>query len=315
MSITVDHAAPGTPYVPGSYLDATRGLTISQFESVNGLYKAIPAEDGFLRDPVALQRAIVVCNYTGTDLSVVCDRDKRINKDRPAVRENEKELNAMLLPNGTSSHFNIPPFCFHVTVSEFVISENGGQKWVTREGFPLTDIANQNITYRNGEAEGLTSSSANTANLDNYAYVNNYSTNSIKVSITKSATAYAPSEEEIIETKMSRLPDTGGEIQEENHIRPGGGWHFKQPPRKYTIRAMETLAEMDGESTIMGDNSRVPDISNYIQLAETNAVAGQVVVFFADHSRNGGIRAKTYNCGEIKLVKSDIVQTNRDDLQ
>lgn len=307
------NATPGTPYVPGVVYDATRGITKSQFEAPSGMAKAVPAEDGFLREPSALHRAIGVTNLSGQDLTVVCDRDKRINKEKPAVRENEKEINGFFLPNGSSGHFSIPPFCHHVSVSEFVESEDGGVKKLTRQGFELASLQNKVITYNPGEGQGLTTDAISTANIDHFGWVNNYTDHTLEVKITKSITAYAPSQDEIKAAKKSRVPDNGAEPVETKHIKPGGQWHFKTPPRIYTIRALQPPSEDDGVDSIMADNTRVPPDTDYVQLAEENARAAQWVIFFADSARNGYIVAKTYNDGELKLVNSDIVVNARNE--
>jgi len=308
---TLDHGSPGTPYIPGEFYDATRGLTKSQFESPTGCAKSVPYEEGFFRDPTAVHRSIGVVNLSGKDISVVCDRDKRVNKALPAARENEKELNGFFLPNGESSHFSIPPWCFHVTVSEFVESENGGKKWLTRQGFEMASIQNQVITYTEGEAEGTVQDATSTGHLGNFAWINNYTNNRLSVSITKSASAYPQSPDSIQQTKTSRAPDTGGQIVEKREICAGGSWHFRSPARLYTIRALEPPSIEDGCDSIMGEDSRVPDVTDYVELTEANAIAGQIVVFLAAGSRNGCINAKAYNCAELKLVSSDIVQTTR----
>jgi hypothetical protein len=306
-----NNGSPGTPYIPGQFYDATRGLTKSQFESPSGASKAVPYEDGFLSDPSALHRSIGVVNLSGKDISVVCDRDKRINKTLPAARENEKEINGFFLPHGEASHFNIPPWCYHVTVSEFVESENGGKKWLTRQGFEMAAIQNQVITFNEGEAEGTVTDATATGHLGHFAWVNNYTNNRLQVTITKATTAYAQSSAQIQESKVSRAPDRGGDIVERREICAGGQWHFRIPPRLYTIRALEPPSTEDGADQIMGQDSRVPDVSDYVLLAESNAVAGQIVVFLAAGSRNGCIQAKTYNSAELKLVESTIVQTSR----
>jgi hypothetical protein len=315
MSHTDIHGFPGTPYIPGKFYDATRGLTRSQFESPSGCAKAALVEKGFLREPSSTARAIIVCNLSGIDINVVCDREKRVNKSLPAVRENENEINGFLVPNGSSGHFNIPPWCYDITVGEFVVSENGGKKWLTRQGFQMAELANKTITYRDGQAQGTAEVTTTTGNQGNYAYINNYSSNPISVIVTKSTCAYSQSDEEIQQSKESRQPDTGGEKAEARHINIGGEWHFKQPPRKFTIRALETPSESEGNNySLMGENSRVPDATDYVELCAADAVAGQVVVFLASGSRSGAIIAKTYNVGEIKLVDSDIALTSREGL-
>jgi len=308
---TQDNSSPGTFYVPSEFYDCTRGTTQSIFEAAGGMAKSVPYEDGFISCPSALHRSVGCVNISGKDISVVLNRDKRVNKDLPTARENEKEINGFFLPNGESSHFNIPPFCYHVTVSEFVESENGGKKWLTREGFPLTQIQDQVITYSDGAAEGVVDDAISTGHLGHYAWVNNYTLNRIQVTVSKSATAYPQSRAQIQESKVSRQPDKGGEIVEQVEICAGATWHFKLPPRLYTMRALEPPSIENGQDSIMGQDSRVPAVTDYVQLCESNCVAGQIVVFLADTARNGGIRCKTYNAGELKLVSSTIVQTAR----
>lgn len=127
-----DNTDPGTPYVPGEFFDVTRGITRRQFESDAGCAKSVPYEDGFFSNPLAIHRSIGVVNLSGKDVSVVLDKDKRINKCLPSSRENESELNGFLLLNGSSSHFTVPPFCYHITVNEWVESELGGKKMVNK---------------------------------------------------------------------------------------------------------------------------------------------------------------------------------------
>jgi len=310
---TNDNATPGTAYIPGEFYDATRGITLPQFTSDQDISKSIPAEDGFIRNPGAKHHAVLVANLSGKDLCVVLDRAKPINHTVPMYRENEREVNGFYLPNGESSHFNIPPFCYHVTVTQFVESENGGRKILTREGFPLMSIQDQVITYVNGEAQGIVKSIESTAHINHYAILNNFTSYRLTVTITKSTTAYGQSPEEVAASKVSRLPDRGGDPVETNAICAGGSWHFKAPPRLYTCRALQPNSISTGTDRIMGQgNDRVPGMDDYVELSAVNCMGGQVVVFLADVSRNGQILGKTYNAGEIKLVKSTIVQTEQD---
>lgn len=189
------------------------------------------------------------------------------------------------------------------------------KKWLTRQGFELAFVQNKTITYSDGDGEGVVTDSVCNANLNHYAYIQNNTENQLKILVTKSVCAYGQSQEQILAAKRSRRPDKGGEIVEQATVCPAGTWHFKMPRRWYTLRALETPREQGGgDETIMGNNDRVPSVTNYVQLAESNCRAGQIVVLLANTSRNGCIDATTYNANEIKIVKSDIVQTGRDPL-
>jgi len=266
------------------------------------------------RDPTAAQRAIVVINLSGKNLSVVLDRDKRINKNLPSVRENETELNGFYLPSGESSHFVVPPFCYNVSVTQYSEGENGAKKTLTREGFQLATLENKTITYYDGSAQGIVNETLGNGNLGHYAYITNNSSHRLNVRITKTATAYGPSVAEIAAAKQSRLPDTGGEVIKEFNICVGGVWHFKPPVRLYTVRALEppSLANGAGDDPLVGDNTKVPTIESYVELAESNARSAQTVVFLSNPSRNGNVVAVTYNTNELKMINADIVQTSND---
>jgi len=270
---------------------------------------AIPREEGFNRDPEAVARCIQVVNLCGRKIVVVLDKDKRLNPSLPSFRENETEINGFLLPRGCASHFPVPPWNYHVTVKQFVITENGTKKWLSRIGFQLKDLVNKVITFDIGSADGLITSSITTANINHFTVFTNYTENRIQVSVTKSRTAYAQSQEEIAAQKISRKPDKGGQPVQVFDICAYASWHVKLPCRLWTVRGLQPtdVSVGVGEEQVFHEVDDVPDKNNYGLLTETNARAGQVVVFLADISRNGGVIAVAYPAGQLKPVDGDIV--------
>jgi len=303
---------PATPYTPGEHYDATRGITLAQFESLEGMAKSVPVERGFFVQPQAIIRSIIVVNLCGKDICSVLNKDKKVDKNLPAARENEKELNAFFLPNGESSHFVVPPHCYNISVSEWVNSENGNKKLLTREGFSLYEVANKIVTYIDGDTQGLVEDNVKSADLGQYAWFSNQSSVDLLLKVTKTSTAYQKPAEQIMKEKQSRNPDNGGEVIRTVNIEAGGTWHFKSPPRCFTVRAIETPRDEYGnDDDLMGRNDHCPTQNDYVELACSTARGGDVVVFLAGTGRNAGIMAKTYRAGEVKFVNSDIVLTSR----
>jgi len=300
-----------TVYLPNKYYSSTIAWTPTMFNDLNNGAKAIIVEQGFIRDPGAAHEAIITVNLCGMDLYAVLDRNLRVNSYKKSDRENQKELQGYLLPVGSSSHFVVPPFSFTVSVSQFVIDERGGKKWLTADGFKMADVSNQIITYKNGDANGLLKSSTSSANINHYCIIQNRSSYKIKVTITKSATAYEQSAAEVAASKSDRSIDQGSQVVDCKNIESKGNWHFLNPPTTYTVRGLQTRSEDDGLLSLVTANGVEPEVSDYVELASTTAQAGNAVIFLADISNNGRILALTYDIGLLKFVDGDIIDTGR----
>lgn len=301
-------AKPASLYQPGQYYDASKGMTVTQFEDPRDVAKACVVESGFLRDPGAFAKAIVVANFSGQDLIFACDKPKRVNRNLPFVRENEAELDAFAVPNGCSSHFNVPPSCFILSVKQKVLTENGRDQYESRQGFEFSSLRDKVVTYNEGDENGVITACTANGHLGGYTYIKNDTDRPISVKVTKTTTAYVQSPDELIESRQSRVPDGGGQVVHKQVIESGGMWHVKNTRIGWIVRALQTEQEND-DNPLVSAGMGIPSNDSYVELGNASARNGDFVIAFADASRNGAIRLKTYLASEIKPVDSDISVT------
>jgi len=290
-------------YVPGKIYDATSGLTKKEFEQA--YLKAMPVEEGFIKDKGAANRAIIVFNATSSDQTVTLDRSPPLNPQYGDQRFNEKEVGGVALQHGRCTHFPVHAKCYIVSVGEYRIGRDGRRYFQTALGVRLNEIANSEITVLEGRKDGeLEMKTQSNMEMEMYFVLDNEADRSVWVRIVQEATAYRLSEEAIEHLKRSRKVDLGAKIIEETEVKPGGKLFYKHPPQRYYVRSLDDFV-IEKESLFVN----MPPKRDYVENAYAVAEAGQTVVFFDDDTRNGGIVSAVYDSNELKFVTDDIVIT------
>jgi len=317
-------AASGTGssnlYQPGQYLNTAEAVTVSEFLDPNNLALAVPVETGFIRNPESADDAIICMNYTGHDLDVVLCDPHPLSKNYPPYRENLKECNGFRLVCGTCSHFNCGTTAYTLHVYEYVISERGGKKRLTPEGIPFHTLNGLIVTVRpSSTTPGTVDITTHQGAEDGEFIVQNKTYRRIHIQITRTATAYPLSGAEIHASKLDRTIDTGGEIMEESELAPNSAAHICLPPVQWILFALQPEQDYhpfhgggtSSSFTLIKPAGTLSPKSNYNVIGQITAQVGSVVVFFADHSRDGAIVVKSYPQKRIKFVNPDITITKR----
>jgi len=305
-------------YVPGDKIDVTEGITEAEFSRVESLSKAIPVEDGFNRCPKAAQEAIIIVNYTMEDIVVVLDCKEKLNSDGLDCRENSTELNGFKLPKGHSSHFVAPHARYHYWISEWVNTENGNKKKITGSAKPIKTIQNLYVDVKNFSQDGLVNDSLDYNNRQKlYSIIKNSTTNEIRFTIKQELTAYPLSLDEEAQIKKDTASvDSGGNTILDIRIEPGAEFHFLRSQEYYWVRAIQSPSRTFIEETNTPNNhplgyvvDGVPAKEAYSQLAQIEAIGGQVIVFLLSNDRKY-IVPKRFNFKELKKVSGSIIVDN-----
>jgi len=291
-----------TGYVPGKFFNATRGLTKEEWETRYG--KSMPVSKSFIQDKGAANRVILVCNLSSSNQTVVIDRLPGVNRQYGNQRFNEREIAGVCVERGRTVDFPLSPRFYIFTIGEYRIGLDGKRYYETALGAKLNSIANTLITVFDGPRDGaLDTKIQSNMEMDKYFTVENSSDRIITVRVVQES-ATASDSIAIAREKESRKPDLGPKVIEEKDIKPGGKLHYKHPPQRWEVRALDDYVIESTSQFVV-----VPPMRDYVENASTTAELGDAVLLFDDDTRDGGVVAYTYASNNIKFVSDDMVIT------
>lgn len=302
----------GTPtvasqYIPGYRYDA-HGMTQREFETKYA--KAIPVEDGIIRDAEAAAKSIIVFNASSNYVDISVARDEPLNPEFPNARWNEKEVAAFPLPQGRSSHVPLSPECYIITVGEYVLGQGGQRFFLSDKGFKLSELENVAVIVKSGQRSGKLEFIINAnAEQEEFFTMRNNTTRPITARIVREATAYAPSPQELEEQLKSRKPDRGGNLIAEVTILPKAKWTFRQPVLEYVVRALQPFNDQAVKSNSTVYRATIAPTDDYVDQAMNKATIGDTAIIFDTPNRDGSIEVVIYQSSELKFVNGDIVIT------
>jgi len=294
-------------YIPGQEYCIGQGLTRNQFEAK--FRRALPFQDGFFDHRQALQYAIVVGNLTNENQAVVLSRRRYDDVKEPQYREEQEDVQSLVVIPGTSGHFYIPPFNILISFSQSTPLKSGLRQYLSPTSKKVFSIRNKEITFREDlTEEGSLTFDARDVDLKGFVHVHNTTPNDIIVFFDIQSTAYPKPDQEVEIEQTSRAPDKGPQVLTAARIPPNCFWSYDANIFPLTLRLLETVEKQDVFGKISPiDTTRVAGRRNYVEEGAAQVCAGQTaVILWADEGRLTPILV-VYPTNALKMVTGDLV--------
>jgi len=297
----------GIGYEPGNYYNIGDGITKAEWEGPL-FYKAIPAQDRFVRETSAVNDVALLANLTGEPLNFV--QSLLLFDDQfEQFREDQLELNSRTVDPACAAHFSAPPHCFKLSFKTESVASNGEvqfQSYITRT---LTYLTNKTVHFfLSGNGARVLYQVQNTGK-DGFVIVKNDTNKRLFVEFSVNASGVKLNSEENDILKKERTADYGGNVVARALIVPKGAWHYDASNKKFIVRLVEppTLQYPGYQKPNPYIKYRVPGSSNYVVAAWAEGTAGySFVAVYGDPDRQSflllGVPTST-----VKLVIGNIV--------
>jgi len=308
---TASNSSVAPIYVPGQVYNVKNGVTEDEFGSRN-VDNATIVENGFLREPASQQWAIMICNLTMEQyifnlFPTFFDKQKGTMAWDPA-----KLYDSIPLMPGTGSHFVVPPWGFHIAIEGTVTTENGATRPVTPEGWDFMQIRGYDFTITEGELPGsfhLTENDKSSST--QYARFFNTTNDSVTCNITRRATAYQLSDQELAHLRNQRKPDFGAPSVSKTVIKPNSYLQTSPPHKYYELVVTETPEEEDGIAhVVVTSTNNYFDPNRFVVRAKSRIERGQIgILVYGNNRKSVKILVRTPR--QIIPVSGNIVDNNK----